>query len=263
MHPILLKLGKLEIYTYGFFIAVGFLVGIFLAKRQAAKEDISPDMILDLGFYILIAAIIGSRIFYIGTNIDFFMNNPIEMFKIWNGGLVFYGGFLGGLITGVLYLKKQKVSIWKTADILAPSLAIGHFFGRIGCLFAGCCYGKQCDLPWSITFKNPQSLAPIGISLHPTQIYDAISNLIIFSFLLFFRRYKKFDGQIFWLYAMFYGIFRIIVEAFRGDFRGVTILNTFSISQVIGLSIGVIAIFMLNILSRDARPCVSTDKIKN
>lgn len=252
MHPILLRLGRLTIYSYGFFIALGFLVGILLARLEAQRAGEDPEKIMDLSFYILVFAIIGSRLFYVATDPEMFRAAPLEILKLWKGGLVFYGGFIAALITALIYLKKKKMPWGKTADIIAPSLSVGQFIGRLGCFCAGCCYGKACDLPWAVTFTHPDTLAPIGIPLHPTQLYHAAGNLIIFTFLWFFRRRKKFDGQLFWLYVLLYGITRSFIEIFRGDFRGNPILGILSVSQVLGGTMAVIAVVMIILLGKRA-----------
>jgi len=253
MYPVLLKIGKFSIHTYGFFVALGFLTAILFAKHEAKRKGMDYEKIMDLCFYILLAAIVGSRLLYIAINLDMFLSDPLEIFKIWNGGLVFYGGFIAALITLIVYLKKQKMPLWKTADIMAPALALGHCIGRIGCFFAGCCYGKPCDLPWAVTFTNPATLAPVGISLHPTQLYSSASNLIIFGMLLLFRRYQKFEGQLLLVYIFLYGIFRSIIEAFRGDFRGNIFGEMFSLSQVIGCTTAIAALVVIVIINRRAR----------
>lgn len=250
MHPVLLKFGNLSLYTYGFFIAIGFLTGMVLARMEARRSGEDPEKIVDLCFYILIAAIIGSRLFYAATNLKLFLSDPLELFRIWNGGLVFYGGFIAALLTALAYLKLQHMRVWKTTDILAPSLAAGQFLGRLGCFSAGCCYGKSCSLPWAVTFSHPDSLAPLGVPLHPTQIYHALGNLFIFGFLWHRRMRKKFEGQLFWTYVLLYGIFRAFLEIFRGDFRGAPVFGLFSISQVLGAIMAVTAIIMLALLGR-------------
>ncbi len=249
MYPVLLQFGSLTLYTYGFFVAIGFLAGMFLSYYEAKRLGEDQGQVLDLFFYLLMAAIIGSRLFYVGTNPDEYLKNPLEIFKIWNGGLVFYGGFIGGMVAALIYIKIKKMCLWRTADILAPSIAAGQFLGRIGCFFAGCCYGKVCELPWAVTFTHPHTLAPMGIPLHPTQLYSAVSNLIIFSVLWLFRKRKRYDGQLFWMYAFLYGTTRTLIEIFRGDFRGPVILDVLSVSQIIGASIAVIAVFMMFRLS--------------
>ena len=249
MHPVLLHFGKFSIYTYGFFVAMGFLAGIWFATYEAKRCGLDHEKILDLCFYVLIAAIVGSRLAYVGTVPDEFANNFLEIFKIWKGGLVFYGGFIGAMLTAIIYLKAKHMPIWKTGDILAPALALGHFLGRLGCFSAGCCYGKTCKLPWAITFHDPASLAPLNISLHPTQLYSSASNLMIFLILLAVSRHRKFEGQVFWLYVLLYGVTRSIIEIFRGDYRGAEIMGVLSISQTVGCSLALVAVVMLMVLS--------------
>ncbi|QTA80371.1 Phosphatidylglycerol--prolipoprotein diacylglyceryl transferase [Desulfonema limicola] len=253
MYPILIKIGPFAIYTYGFFVAMGFLAGILLGKYEAGNLGQDPEKISDLCFYILISAIAGARLFYILTTPETFLNNPLEIFKIWNGGLVFYGGFIGALTAAFIYLNYHKMPLWQTIDILTPSLALGHFLGRLGCFFAGCCYGKSCDLPWAVTFTHPESLALKNIPLHPTQLYSSFANLIIFCFLWYFRKYKRFEGQLFWVYVLIYAVVRSIIEIFRGDFRGSFFMETMSTSQVIAGILCIIAVFMLFILGKQAQ----------
>ena len=167
MHPILFKLGPITIYSYGLMIALGIMVGLFLARRQAKREGIDPDKILDITLYVLLAALIGARLLFVFMNFAEYVDEPLRILKIWEGGLVFYGGLLPAVAIGIWYIKRLGLPLWQIADILAPSLAIGHAMGRIGCFFAGCCYGGACDLPWAVTFTNPQSLATPRGSLTP------------------------------------------------------------------------------------------------
>lgn len=250
MYPILFKFESLAIYTYGLMLAIAFFTGITIARKEASRTGQDSEKIIDLSFYILIAAIAGSRLLYVITTPEIFIEDPVEIFRIWNGGLVFYGGFIAAMIVAIIYLKKAKLEIWQTGDVMAPGLVAGQAIGRIGCFFAGCCYGKICDLPWAITFNHPESLAPQGLPLHPTQLYSAISDFSIFVFLWFFRKKKRFHGQIFWFYVLLYGITRPVIEVYRGDFRGQTYFDLFSISQVIGIALACIAAFMLMKLSK-------------
>ncbi len=236
MHPILFRFGPLTIHTYGFLVAAGFLLGLGLAARQARKEGILPDKIVDLGFYILLAAIIGSRLFFILINYNYYIKNPLAIFKIWEGGLVFYGGVLLALPTAVWYIKKNNLDLWNTADIFAPPLAIGHAIGRLGCFSAGCCYGKPAeDLPWAVTFLDPESLAQIGIPLHPTQLYESAGEFINFLILITLRKRQSFKGQLFWAYLLIYSVIRFTVEFFRGDEVRGFLFGNISISQ--GISV--------------------------
>jgi phosphatidylglycerol:prolipoprotein diacylglycerol transferase len=135
-----------------------------------------------------------------------------------HGGLVYYGGLVGSSLAYILYASLKKLPLWKGADILAPSVALGHALGRIGCLFNGCCYGRQCSLPWAITYPDRPGGPPAGIPLHPTQIYESLLNFILYATLTWLYRRKKFDGQIFALYLVGYAFIRSFVELFRGDY---------------------------------------------
>jgi phosphatidylglycerol:prolipoprotein diacylglycerol transferase len=139
-------------------------------------------------------------------------------------------------------------------DLVSPLLALGLFFGRIGCFFAGCCYGKETSLPWGVVFTNPNSLARLNVPLHPTQLYDAANGLAIFLFLIWRERRKAFDGQIFSLFLLLYSITRFFIEMLRGDPRGFLFQNLISTSQGIGIFLAILSIFMLFFLEkRDGR----------
>jgi len=250
MHPTLIKIGSISLYTYGLFIALAFLTAITLAQKEARRYGASTGQITDLGFFILIAAIVGSRILYLMINPELIAQDPWEAFRLWNGGLVFYGGFIAAVITATVFMRKKKMPLWQTTDIFAPALAAGHTLGRIGCFFAGCCYGRSCELPWAVTFSHPDTLAPSGIGLHPAQLYSSASNLCIFIFLWSFRKHKTFDGQIFWIYVLLYGIARSILELFRGDPRGQLFNGALTTSQLIGLLLAVAAVVMLRRLRK-------------
>jgi phosphatidylglycerol:prolipoprotein diacylglycerol transferase len=255
MHPILFEIPKIEIGNwiigpvpirmYGLMIGIGFLLGIYLASRRAKKEGLNPDLILDMGVYLLLAAIIGSRVLYVLTTLHEFTRNPLDVFAIWKGGLVFYGGLLAAVPVGIWYVKKHSLPVWKTADIMAPYIALGHAFGRLGCFFAGCCYGAPCSGPVCITFNDPHALAPLGVPLFPTQLMESGGELIIFGALIFLRRYKTVDGQLFWLYPVFYSVLRFTVEFFRGDaVRGLYFGGLVSTSQIIAVLVFGFALFM-------------------
>jgi len=246
MHPILLQVGSLKLYTYGLFVALGFITAIWFTKRNAKFYGVPDQIVSDLFFTVLISALAGARILYVLINLNAYKDNFFDVFKIWNGGLVFFGGFLGGALGAIIFLKIKKMDIWKTADVIAPGLALGHSVGRFGCLFAGCCYGKPSDLSIALTFTNPDSLAPLNVPLQPTQLYMIASNFILFLILLAIQRRKSFNGMVFLSYIMLYSLFRSIIEFFRGDFRGNFIFDFLSLSQGIGLLVSCVAlIFMI------------------
>ncbi|PIE75218.1 MAG: prolipoprotein diacylglyceryl transferase [Deltaproteobacteria bacterium] len=238
MHPVFFHFEPLNItiHTYGVMAAAGFFLAIMTASFFAEKEGIKKDFILDLSTYIIISAIIGARVFYLFVDPSYFFAHPIEIFKIWKGGLVFYGGFIFAAFTALIFIKLKGLPLGKISDIAAPSLAIGHAVGRIGCFFAGCCYGRPTDLPIGIIFKDEHSLAPLNACLHPTQLYSVISNFLIFIIMVIFFRLKKRDGDVFLLYLFLYGISRTIIEYFRGDNRGELFFGILSLSQFIGIT---------------------------
>jgi phosphatidylglycerol:prolipoprotein diacylglycerol transferase len=245
MFPILFQIGPVTVHTYGLLVAAGFIVGISLALYFGKKEGISKEKILDIGFYGLVSAIAGSRLLFVLIEYRHFSQNPIEIFKIWEGGLVFYGGLLLVIPVLLSYFKRHTLPTWKMLDILAPCLAIGHAIGRMGCFSAGCCYGKPTELPWGVTFTHPLSMATIGSSLHPTQLYESIAELGIFTFLIVFKKYKKFNGQILWLYILLYSGARFFIEFFRGDSDRGMIYGDFSISQGVSIILFGAALYFL------------------
>jgi phosphatidylglycerol---prolipoprotein diacylglyceryl transferase len=261
MHPILFEipriaflswtLGPIPIRLYGLMIGLGFTIGIFLAARQAKKEGINPDRVLDLGVYMLLAAIVGARLLYVLTNLGEFADRPLDAFALWKGGLVFYGALLAAFPIGIWYLKKHMLPVWQTTDIMAPSIALGQAFGRLGCYFAGCCYGAPYSGPACVTFKDIHSLAPRGIPLFPTQLMESGGDFVIFTMLILFRRHKKIDGQLFWIYALSYAVLRFTIEFFRGDaVRGLYFGDTISTSQIIAVGMFLLAGTMIWRLSK-------------
>jgi phosphatidylglycerol:prolipoprotein diacylglycerol transferase len=264
MHPILFEipridlgawvLGPIPIRMYGLMIGIGFLLAITLASRRAKKEGLDPERILDMGVYLLLAAIIGSRLLYVLTTLSEFTRNPLDVFAIWKGGLVFYGGLLAAVPTGIWYVRKHHLPVWRTADIMAPSIALAHAFGRLGCFFAGCCFGAPCSGPFCITFSDAHSLAPLGIPLVPTQLLESGGEFLIFALLLAFGRAKRFHGQIFGSYLVLYAVLRFIMEFFRGDaVRGLYFNGLISTSQILAILIAISTVIAM-IVGRKKKP---------
>lgn len=251
MFPVLIRIGPLTVHTYGFMIASAFLLGLWLALRQAAQEGLPKEKITDIGFYALFSGIIGARVLFISTNWPLFSGHPFDMIKIWEGGLVFYGGVIFALPTVLWYAKKQGLALWQTIDVWAPSIAVGHALGRLGCFSAGCCYGIPTDLPWAVTFSNPESLAILGVPLHPTQLYEAAAELLNFAILLVIRKKKTFHGQIFWMYVLNYSIIRALIEIFRGDIERGFVMPGISTSQGISIVMFTAALAFLFRLRRN------------
>jgi len=217
VHPDFIHIGPLDIHTYGVMVAIGFMVGLWVAGHRAPQEGIKPEHIADLGVWLIVFGMLGGKLFHI----IFFWNDFIagwraEGLRSLREGFVFYGGFIAASLSAVVYARAKHLPLAKLADVLAPSIALGHMFGRLGCFFNGCCYGKPCALPWAVTFPPPHIMA--GVPVHPTEIYEALGNLVIFLGLTAYYRHKRFDGQVFWLYVFSYGVLRFVVEFFRGDY---------------------------------------------
>jgi len=237
----------IPVHGYGVLIAAGFVAAIFVAQREARRRGQDPDRIGDLAFFLLLAALVGSRLYFIAVNWrDYtgehvwltFHGLPIpRVLALWEGGLVFYGGFIAAALTAFWYLRRHHMPFLAHADTLIPSVALGHFFGRLGCFAAGCCWGapSHAHVPWLTRFP-PESLAyqtfagrpnaaeliaAGGLStvpIHPTQLYEALGELALFALLvLAVRPRKRFDGQVLACWLMAYAVLRTVVELFRGD----------------------------------------------
>lgn len=243
MYPVLFKIpwfGGITIYTYGFFVALAFLVGMFWVNRECKRSGLNAARAMDLAFYIIIAALVGSRVLHVlVSEHQRFFENPLILLKIWEGGLVFYGGVIASVAVAAWYMWRHKMNFWIYSDVFAPAIALGHVFGRIGCFMAGCCYGKEVGHSawYSLSFPDdPHSFAPPGHPLYPTQLMEVAGELLIFIFLLFLRKHKRFDGQILGTWLVLYALLRWFVEYFRGDFvRGFLIDPWLSTSQFISI----------------------------
>jgi phosphatidylglycerol---prolipoprotein diacylglyceryl transferase len=254
MHPIAFQLGPLTVHWYGIFVALGFLAGLWTASRRAKRSGIAAERIFDLGPWLIIGGIVGGRVLYVISYWrEIFADNLREIFMVQHGGLVFYGGLIGATIAGILYLHLKKLPLWKVADIVAPGIALGYVFGRIGCLMNGCCYGRECSLPWAIHF--PATHETHGAPVHPTEIYDALLNLGFYFFLVWLFRRKKFDGQVFAAYLIGYAVLRSFVEYFRGDYPVHYLGGVATPAQLVSIGIVIGGLLLMFLLPRpQARP---------
>ncbi len=244
MHPILFQYGRLTVYTYGLFIALGFFAAVWIAGREARRLGLDPRRIHDLGLVVLVAALVGARLFYVLVEWQYFAEHPLKIFEIWKGGLVFYGGFVVAGLATLAYVHHYRIPVWLAGDAIVPGLALGQAIGRLGCFFAGCCYGSECHLPWAVTFTDPRGLAPLNVPLHPTQLYSALGNLLIFAVLYGVARKRlRGEGQVFGLYLVLYPAFRFVVEFFRADPRGA--LGFLSTSQALGIPLFLFGLWVL------------------
>ncbi len=262
MYPRLLELGPITVYSYGVLLASAYLLGLYMAVRRARRYGIDGDRVLDLGIYVIVSALVGAKLLLLIVDFDYFRQNPGELWTLVRSGGVFYGGLVVAFLVAVWYVRRHRLPIWSTADAIAPGIALGHVVGRLGCLLAGCCYGRPTSLPWAVTFSDPFAATNVGtplhVALHPTQLYEAGAELLILLVLLGTeRRGRTYPGRTFWLYILFYGISRFSIEFFRGDPRGM--VWGLPTSQIISLVLAPLALIMLIALWRRAATATPAD----
>ncbi|HUC76538.1 MAG TPA: prolipoprotein diacylglyceryl transferase [Vicinamibacterales bacterium] len=257
MYPRLFEFGPITVYTYGVLLALAYLAGLKLAMVRAQARGLDANRVLDLGIYIIISALVGAKLLLLVTDYQTFSRDPRELLTLARSGGVFYGGLILAVGVALWYIRRIGLPLWTTCDVFAPGIALGHVVGRFGCFFAGCCYGKPTKLPWGITFTDPFAAAnvgtPLGVPLHPTQLYEAGAELVILAVLLATeRKGRPFAGRTFWLYMLLYAVSRFFIEFFRGDERGA--VGVFSTSQFISVLLAPLAIVMLVYLARVVAP---------
>jgi len=236
MHPVLFQIGSVTVHSYGVLVAAGVLLGLWLARRQAAAAHSSgagpagasgagldPDRVWNLGIYMVLAALVGAKLWYVASYWSYYRANPREIFTLstLQSAGVFYGGLVTAIVVAVLYARHAKLRFLPLADVYAAPLALGHAVGRLGCFFAGCCWGKPTSVAWAVAFTDSYAAqvvgVPLGVPLHPTQLYEAAAEFVNFGILIWLGRGPRAVGQLFAAYAMLYGVTRGLTEFFRGD----------------------------------------------
>lgn len=221
MFPKLIGTGDFFLPTYGVLVAVGFLLGLWVAGKVARRTGLNSEAVKDLGIQLALAGIVGAKLLMILYELPHYWKNPGDLFTLatLQAGGVFYGGFIAALAVAFWYLRSRKMPFLPTADVFAPGIALGHAIGRIGCFAAGCCWGLECDRFWAVTFHNLDAYklvgVPLEVPLHPTQLYEALAEFLIFAFL--YREITKphRSGRIIALYLILYPAARFVVEFFR------------------------------------------------
>ena len=239
MHPVLLSLGPITIHTYGFLVALGFILALEVIRRLSLRSKLNPEKMVEVCYGLLFIGFLGARTLYIITRWNDFAVDPWAVFKVWEGGLVFLGGPIADIPYLIWIFRKTKLPVWKSLDVFAPGLVLAHAMGRLGCLASGCCYGKPTGTEFGIRFYS-ELVDPYlrGVLLHPTQLYESFSLFILFAGLIWTHRKKLFDGQVALTYLLVYPIIRSIIEVFRGDqIRGFVIDQVLSTSQFISIFI--------------------------
>ena len=265
MKPILFRiplpyLGSFPIRTYGLMVVIGFLAGWRLAVWRAKKERLPEEVFLDFGLWGLIGGVIGARLFHFVQNYEAY-RTFWDFFKIWQGGLVFYGGFFGAVVANIIFIKKKGLPLRKTLDVAAPSLALGLGFSRIGCFLNGCCFGKPTNLPWAVSFPRGslafmnqvnqnllQPLASRSLPIHPTQIYLSLNAFILFIILSYYFKYRKAPGEVSALFGVLYVPTRFVLEFFRGD--QTLFIRGLNVPQITGIFIFIVSLFAFIYLRR-------------
>lgn len=254
MFPELFRIGSFPINTYGLLLAIGMLLALFVASKLAARDGLPRERIYDLGLWTLIGGLVGSKV------LMYFTEDNVQIFSLdfLRSGGVYYGGFIGGFLALVFLIRWYKLPFWKVADAFAPGVALGQAIGREGCFAAGCCWGKPTDSIFGVHFTEAAHeftgvpiYGPTGaeLYLHPTQLYESVTMLIVFGILVYIHKKKRFDGQVLIAYAIIYGIVRFCIEFLRDDPRGnlfgLTSLLGISTSQIISLLVAAFAVIFM------------------
>jgi phosphatidylglycerol---prolipoprotein diacylglyceryl transferase len=254
MHPVLFELdtwfGHWTAYSYGVLLAAAYVAALMLAVARAKRAGVDGGKVMDLGVYLIIAALVGAKLMLVVVDARYFLTHPQELVSsaLFRAAGVFYGGLILAFVVALWLVRRYKLPVWTTADLFAPGIALGHVIGRFGCLLAGCCFGKRTTVPWAITFTDPAAAAnvgtPLGVPLHPTQLYDAGAELVILLVLLGTEhRGKTYPGRTFWGYILLYSISRFVIELYRGDDRG--LVMGVSTSQIVSVLAVPLAVGML------------------
>jgi len=221
--PILLHYGRFSLPTYGFLAAVGLLVGLSVSVRNAERQGINPEKTWNLGILAILAGIVGAKLLMVLNDWNYYKGHPREIFSLTTlqAGGVWSGGLVLAVLVSWWYIHRNRIPVLRTCDAFAPGIALGHAIGRLGCFAAGCCWGKPTNLPWGVTFTNPLAAllvgTPLGVRLHPTQIYEMLVELANFFLLTWLLRRKKFNGQVIGAYMFVYGFARFFLEFLRDD----------------------------------------------
>jgi len=264
MYRILFTIGSFPIYSYGVMIALAFIAAMLFAMKEAKSIGENPDRILDLSLYIIIGVLLGARLGYVIFRLDYYLKNPIEILYFRQGGLSFLGGFLIAFFLCWLYFKRTKLSFWKYADIVAPSIAIGIGIGRIGCFLNGDDYGfvsESYGIKFPSLFMPPVYLQQLKdgliasgssytLPVIPTQLYSSLYGFLIFFVLLWMKRYKKYDGHIFLNFLVLYSISRFAIEFFRFYENSYKVFNLLTVTQTIMIGVMLASLVFMNILKK-------------
>ena len=262
MHPILFEIGGFPVYTYGLLLAAAYLLGLQFAIVRAKARGLNQNQVMDLGIWIIVSALVGAKAMLVLVERRQFGWSMDDLWNLFRSAGVFYGGLIAAVVVALVYLWRHRMPVWTVTDVFAPGIALGHVIGRLGCLLAGCCFGREAPgLPWAITFHSEFASQNVGtrlnVPLHPTQLYEAGAELLILGFLLATeRRGRPFPGRTFWGYMLLYAVSRFIIEFYRGDVRGTVAFfgSVLSTSQFVSVVLVPLSLVMLFYLGRTYPP---------
>jgi phosphatidylglycerol:prolipoprotein diacylglycerol transferase len=255
MYPILIKLGWFNVYSFGFMLALSFLVGIYLSSLRGKRYGVDSQHILDLCVYLIVTGVLGSRLLYVAFHFDEY-DSVVDIFALWQGGATLYGGFLLAILAGYIFSQKRKLGFWLLGDIMAPALALGILLTRIGCFLSGCCFGKPTALPWGVEFP---ANSPAGfyaaecavehgvdhVALHPAQLYASICALITLVLIFALQKFLTKRGATFGALLLFYGAFRFVLDFFRFYEENMRVFIGLTLNQLISVAAVVIGLYLL------------------
>lgn len=248
MYPILVDLGVWQLRSYGLFVALAVLVGIWWSAREAERRGFTRDLVCDAAWTITIAGFAGARLWYVlFSEPAVYLARPWEILAIWQGGLSMHGALVAGTVAGTWWIRRRGLPFWRFADAVVPGLILGQAVGQIGCLLNGDTYGKPTDLPWAIVFTHPEAMAPLGVPLHPIQVYELIGYTAVFLVVHWMARSAARDGAVVLTYAVLYGVVRFAMEFFRGD---PPLVGGLIVPQLISVGLVVAAVASLVVLRR-------------
>lgn len=244
MMPKLIQIGAFTIYTYGLMWVVGIWLAVWRALRRAPRYGISPEDALDIAFYSVLTGIVGGRVAFVLTNWAQYAPDPLSIFRVWEGGMSYFGGFGLAIATAIYIIRRRRIPIWQLGDLAAPSLALGYGIARIGCFAAGCCYGTPTDLPWGVLFPGHDH------AVHPTQLYATGMNLLIFVGLAWWEPRRQFQGQLFALFLVAHGLYRFLNEFFRAGATSALMVGIFTYGHLVAAVLMAIGIALYWVLVR-------------